>query len=508
MPITVTAVPSVPDDAGLVGVPIASDATIDDELADQGFEGKLGQTARVNGRIAVGVGPAGAVDAEVIRRASAALVKAAWKRPAVVSSLLEAVPADGDRVGAAQAAAEGALLAAYRFGRYKKDAGEAVLGSVTLVAKGGKRVRDAVDRGVLVANAVTFARDLINTPAGDLTPALFADRAVEVATAAGLGVEVIDEKQAAKLGLGGLVGVGKGSENPPRMVKLTYVPTAKPRGHLALVGKGITFDSGGLSIKTGDGMMTMKTDMSGAAAVLATMSVLPTLAPPVQVTGYLCLAENMLSGRAIRPGDVLRIKNGTTVEVLNTDAEGRLVLADGLAYALEGGRPDAMVDIATLTGAIAVALGRRTAGLFSSDDALAAALGEAASRAGERVWRLPLVEDYRPALASSVADLTNVGKAPETSAGSITAALFLREFSGGVPWAHLDIANTARSDADDGEISKGGTGWGVRTLLAWLAGPDTPDTSYSPGTSYTPGARDIRDAPDVPGVPSAPAASR
>ena len=467
MPITVTAVPSVPDDAGLVGVPIASDAAIDDELADQGFEGKLGQTARVNGRIAVGVGPAGAVDAEVIRRASAALVKAAWKRPAVVSSLLEALPADGGRVGAAQAAAEGALLAAYRFGRYKKDAGEAVLGSVTLVAKGGKRVRDAVDRGVLVANAVTFARDLINTPAGDLTPALFADRAVEVATAAGLGVEVIDEKQAAKLGLGGLVGVGKGSENPPRMVKLTYVPTAKPRGHLALVGKGITFDSGGLSIKTGDGMMTMKTDMSGAAAVLATMSVLPTLAPPVRVTGYLCLAENMLSGRAIRPGDVLRIKNGTTVEVLNTDAEGRLVLADGLSLAAAD-QPDAIVDIATLTGACMVALGPRIAGLMGNDDGWSAQVQAAADRADEAVWPLPLPTEYRKDLESEVADLKNV--ASGRGGGALHAGLFLQEFVDGTPWVHLDIAGPSRYESDDAYVPKGGTGFGVRTLVETVTG--------------------------------------
>jgi len=363
----------------------------------------------------------------------------------------------------------------------------------------------AVELGLALARAVFLARDLINMPSLVKTPEWLAERAVEVARAAGLSARVVEPDELAAGGFGGLVAVGSGSPRGPRLVELGYAGPdgpdgpSGPRPHRVLVGKGVTFDSGGLSLKPPLGMTEMKTDMSGAAAVLATLSACAAFGVAGDVRGVLCLAENMIDGAAMRPGDVITTRSGRTVEVLNTDAEGRLVLADGLAYALEGGRPDAMVDIATLTGAIAVALGRRTAGLFSSDDALAAALGEAASRAGERVWRLPLVEDYRPALASSVADLTNVGKAPETSAGSITAALFLREFSGGVPWAHLDIANTARSDADDGEISKGGTGWGVRTLLAWLAGPDT---------SYTPGARDIRDAPDVPGVPSAPAASR
>jgi leucyl aminopeptidase len=415
MPLTVTAVPA-PDDA-IVGYPVASDESVDPALAEQGFEGRVGQTARADGGIAVGVGPAADVDAEVIRRASAALVKAAGTRSSITSVLLDAVPTGGDRVGAAQAAAEGSVLAGYRFASYKSNGSAPALADLAIVAKGGKRVRDAVDRGARIAESVAFARDLVNTPAADLTPSVFADRAREVAKAAGLGIEVIDEKKAEKLGLGGLLGVGKASENPPRMVKLTYVPSGRSRGHVALVGKGITFDSGGLTLKPYEGMLAMKTDMSGAAAVLAAMSLLPELAPPVQVTGYLCLAENMVSGRSIRPGDVLRIKNGTTVEVLNTDAEGRLVLADGLSLAAAE-QPDAIVDVATLTGACMVALGPRIAGLMGNDEGWVDQVRAAADRASEAVWPLPLPVQYRKDIDSDVADLKNVGG---RNGGALTA---------------------------------------------------------------------------------------
>jgi leucyl aminopeptidase len=405
------------------------------------------------------------VTPEVLRRASAAAAKAASKSSSLVSLLLDAVPADGDRAAAAQAAAEGALLGTYRFGRYKKDAKEPALQTVSLVAKGGKRVRDAVDRGAAVAGAVMMARDLVNTPAGDLTPPMFADLALQVGRDAGLKVEVLDEKKAEKAGLGGLLGVGKGSDNPPRMVKLTYMPAGRSRGHVALVGKGITFDSGGLSIKPGEGMMTMKIDMAGAAAVLGTMSILPTLATPVQVTAYLCLAENMLSGRATRPGDVLRIKNGTTVEVLNTDAEGRLVLADGLSLAVDQD-PDAIVDLATLTGACMVALGSRIAGLMGNNDGWSEQVRAAADRAGEPVWPLPLPSEYRKELESEIADLKNIGG---RYGGALTAGLFLQEFVDGRPWVHLDIAGPARSESDDAYVPKGGSGFGVRTLVELLS---------------------------------------
>jgi leucyl aminopeptidase len=398
----------------------------------------------------------------VLRRASAALVKATWKRSTIASLLLDAVPADGDRAAAAQAVAEGTVLGSYRYGRYKKDAGATTLTSVAVVAKGGKRVADAVGRGAAIAAAVVLARDLVNTPAGDLTPPMLADVAVQVAAEAGLTIEVIDEKQAKKLGLGGILGVGGASDNPPRMVKLTYTPAGRARGHLALVGKGITFDSGGLSIKTGDGMIGMKGDMAGAAAVLAAMSVLPAVNAPVQVTGYLCLAENMINGRAIRPGDVLTIKNGTTVEVLNTDAEGRLVLADGLSLATAE-KPDAIIDLATLTGACMVALGPTIAGLMGNDDGLVAQVSAAADRASEAVWHLPLPKSYRKDLDSDIADLKNI--AGGRYGGALHAGLFLQEFVDGTPWVHLDIAGPADAKSDDGYTQKGASGFGVRTIV-------------------------------------------
>jgi leucyl aminopeptidase len=336
---------------------------------------------------------------------------------------------------------------------------------------------EAVRRASVLARAVLTARDLINTPSLVKSPEWLASRAMAAARAAGLDASMLDAKELAAGGFGGLTHVGIGSSRPPYLVELRYEGPPAEDGpasrHRVLVGKGITFDSGGLSLKPPGSMTSMKTDMSGAAAVLATMAALPELGAPGKVTGLLCIAENMIGATAVRPGDVISCWGGTTVEVLNTDAEGRLVLADGLAYAAGALGAEVLVDLATLTGAVSVALGRRTAGLFASDDALAGELTAAAERAGERVWRLPLVEEYRPALESTVADLSNIGRALDVGAGSISAALFLREFTAGLPWAHLDIAGTARSDADDAEITRGGTGWGVRTLLRWLTdGPE------------------------------------
>ncbi len=366
--------------------------------------------------------------------------------------------------------------------------------------------RAAVRAARAVGTAVYIARDLVNTPSLVKSPEWLADRAVRIATAAGLTASVLGPRELAEQGFGGLTAVGQGSPRPPRLVRIEYDGSgtngsradgsgehvAGEHGadrHRVLVGKGITFDSGGLSLKPPVSMIGMKTDMAGAAAVLGAMTALPVLGVPGRVTGLLCLAENMIGAAAMRPGDVITCWGGTTVEVLNTDAEGRLVLADGLAYAAGALGADVIVDLATLTGAIAVALGRRTAGLFSSDDDLAQALSAAAGAAGEALWRLPLTEDYRPALDSPVADLANIGRALDVGGGSITAALFLREFAGGRPWAHLDIAGTARADSDDGEISRGGTGWGVRTLLSWLAPqPAAVVPSPTPAGQCPPGA--------------------
>jgi leucyl aminopeptidase len=290
---------------------------------------------------------------------------------------------------------------------------------------------------------------------------------LKLAKKSSVEVRVFDEKEMAARGFGGVLAVGQGSSRPPRFLQLTYAP-ARARTHVVLVGKGITFDSGGLSLKPNEGMAAMKTDMAAGAAVLATLLALPSLGLRLRVTGLVPVAENLPSGNAMRPGDVIRHYGGRTVEVLNTDAEGRLVLADALAYADAELEPDYLIDLATLTGAIGIALGKKTAGLFSTDDGLAKSLLDAAESAGERLWRMPLVEEYRADLDSDVADLRNIGG--PNSGGAIVAGLFLREFVGDRRWAHLDIASAARSDSEDEETTKGATGFGVRTLLTWLEG--------------------------------------
>ncbi len=358
--------------------------------------------------------------------------------------------------------------------------GEAALGAREVLARATRRSvaewRDAVAAGVAAAQATCLARDLVNEPGGSLTAPVLAERAAEVAAGAGLGCTIHDEKAARKLGLTGLLTVNRGSAVPARYVELTYEPAKVAKGTptIALVGKGITFDAGGLSIKTADGMATMKCDMGGAAAVLGAMSACAALHVPVRVEGHLPLTDNMLGGDAMRVGDVIRHYGGSTTEVLNTDAEGRLILADALAYATETRKghaaPDAAIDLATLTGACMVALGSRTAGLFSADDGLAERLSEAALRAGEAVWRMPLAEGERHRIESKIADRKNTGY---KHGGAIHAALFLSDFvADGVPWAHLDIAGPAfNEEGDDADTPAGGTGFGVRTLLEALTAP-------------------------------------
>ena len=479
MTLPVSLVDQVPDGLDVLGVPVAKGPVLTgdghglsvEDLESRGFEGNVGETLGLPGPgrttvMAVGVGEADDVTPDVLRRAAGALVRASWKRGSAATNLLDALPAGGDRAAAGRAVAEGAGLAAYRFTRYKSDPDPCRLESLALVA-GGDGLAGALERAGATVEAVCLARDLVNEPAGSLSPSDLADRARAVAEQVDLGVEILDEVEAANLGLGGLLGVAQGSDQPCRLIKLTYDPPGATRT-VALVGKGITFDSGGLSIKTADGMMGMKTDMGGGAAVIGAMSALPALAPAVKVIGFVPATENMPGGRAIKPGDVLKTRNGTTVEVLNTDAEGRLVLADGLALAVEE-QPDAIVDLATLTGACIVALGAKITGLMGNDDDLVAAVRSAAERAGEPAWPLPLPKEYRKQLDSEVADLKNIGG---RSAGALTAGLFLQEFVGDVPWVHLDIAGPSRSEEDDGPVVKGATGVGVRTLLELLAGDD------------------------------------
>jgi leucyl aminopeptidase len=309
-------------------------------------------------------------------------------------------------------------------------------------------------------------RDLVNTPPGDKRPPVLAEKAAAVGEAAGLTVNILDEDALAEGGFGGILGVGQGSSAPPRLVELTYDPEGAS-GHVVLVGKGITFDSGGLSLKPANSMMTMKMDMAGAASVLGVMSVLGDLGVTVKVTGLMALAENMPSGEATRVSDVLTHRGGKTVEVMNTDAEGRLVLGDALAYATEM-EPDAIIDLATLTGAQIVALGNRIAGLMGNNPALVEEIKSAATTAGEQMWELPLPDEYEDHMRSEVADFRNIGKPMQ--AGTIIGGLYLRKFVGDTPWAHLDIAGPAFSEEGDGWYTpKGGTGMGVRTLIALLS---------------------------------------
>jgi leucyl aminopeptidase len=363
---------------------------------------------------------------------------------------------------------ESLLLAVYRPPRVGLGSKDRGLMHLTAL---GPWPQAVLDEAASTATMVHRARDWANTPADRLSPKALARQAERHARKSGLTARVRQSQELRHDGFGGLVAVGQGSSRPPCLVELTYEPPStvgSPRRHVVLVGKGVTFDSGGLSLKPADAMKMMKTDMAGAAAVLATVLSLPTFDVGVRVTALLALAENLPSGSAYRPGDVLTAFGGTTIEVSNTDAEGRLVLADALAYAAQELAPDVIVDVATLTGAASVGLGRRHAALFTADDALASALVTAGERAGDRVWRLPLVDDYRPALESTVADVCHVTKDPRLGGGAITAALFLQKFVGDVPWAHLDIAGPARAEADEQEVTRGATGFGARLLLRWL----------------------------------------
>ena len=359
----------------------------------------------------------------------------------------------------AEAVALGALLGAYSFRRYRTTS--AAPGNSEVIVHTARDL--ATDRARILAEAMTLVRDLVNTAPADMVPADLAAVAQQTASASGLGVLVLDENELAKEEYGGILAVGMGSAHPPRLVRLEY-SHPEATSTVVFAGKGITFDSGGLSLKPPKAMETMKADMSGAAAVLGAFQAIAALGPVVNVVGYLPLAENMPGGGAQRPSDVITIYGGKTVEVLNTDAEGRLVLADALARS-GADAPALLIDVATLTGAATVALGTRMSGVMASDEALAAQVAESAKRAGEAMWPMPLPEDLRKGLDSSVADIANV--AADRAGGMLTAGLFLREFvPDGVRWAHLDIAGPAFNDGGAyGYTPKGGTGAAVRTLV-------------------------------------------
>ncbi len=472
--ITVDVVKSLPRTVEAIGLPVATTGAVPRQLglsravlASHGFEGKAGQVLVVPAGtgptlIAVGIGDPAAISANSLRNAAAALVRAAGKRTSLATALADIEGVDSKAAG--QAIVEGVLLAAYKYIGLKTDtSGATALTHVSLVAgdKRGPGVRAGVERGQVTARAVVLARDLANTPPAYLTARKMAERAVAVAAASGIGVEVFDKDKLLAMGCGGMIGVNQGSVEPPRMVKLTYTPK-NPTGHLVLVGKGVMYDSGGISLKPSDGMhVKMKMDMSGAAAVLGAMSTLKALKCRAQVTGYLMCTDNLPSGSAFKLGDVLTFRNGKTAEIHNTDAEGRLVLADGLSLAVEDGA-DAIVDIATLTGAAVAALGPRMAAVLGNDQPFVDKVKAAAARADEPMWQLPLAKEYRKLLDSQVADMKNIGG---PYGGAITAALFLNEFVGTTPWAHLDIAGPMDVDSDDGWLSRGATGYGTRTLI-------------------------------------------
>ena len=474
---------TLPDHLDAVGAGVFSDRLEAGEapdgvdagfLATQGFTGEPGQSCVVPGAggqvvVALGLGPAADATVATYRKAAAALARATSRQTHLVLDLLDTVPEHLDRPAVAQALAEGTVLGAYRYTALKSDPEPHHLESLVVVGKGGNRVQAALERGRAVAEAVCLARDLVNQPGGTLTPIAFATRAEDLAALRHFDIEILDKDDIDEEGLGGLLGVNRGSREEPRFIKLSWDPPGdkKPRGTVALVGKGITFDSGGLSLKPADSMIGMKGDMAGAAVVLATFSALDTVRPRVSVRGYLPLTDNMPGGDATRVGDVLRIRNGKTVEVLNTDAEGRLVLADALALASEEA-PDAVIDLATLTGACMVALGMKVAGLMGNNEALMDQVRAAAEAESEPVWPLPLPADMRRQIDSEVADMKNVASA--RWGGALIAGVFLQEFVGeGIPWAHLDIAGPADAAEEDGETRKGGTGFGVRTLLRLLA---------------------------------------
>jgi leucyl aminopeptidase len=451
-------------------------------LASEKFEVKPDQLSYVHtgGKIpaervlVVGLGPhrrsdRTRADAEPMRRAVSAAVRRARDLGAATVAVF--VPPDGlSPRERAQAIVEGGLLGTYRFEKYLKEKNGKAVRTLTVLepdrrsAAGG---RDGVRLGQIWAEATCLTRDLVNEPANVVTPTFRARRAGEIAREGGLKLKVMDRAECARMGMGAYVGVAQGSEEPPKFIHLTYTPAGRARRRVAIIGKGITFDSG--RSEEADACCVHEGRRRGRRGV----GLLPALGrpgPPVEVHSLIAATDNMPSGTAQRPGDVVRAMNGLTVEIGNTDAEGRLTLADALSYAVRHVKPDEMIDMATLTGAVVIALGQGVSGMMASNDALAARVLAAADGAGERMWRLPLHDEYKEGLKSDVADLNNISS--QRGAGAIVAALFMREFTAGVPWAHLDIAGTAFTERELPLEPKGGTGVTLRTLLGYIAALD------------------------------------
>jgi leucyl aminopeptidase len=439
------------------------------EVRRQGFRGAEGEVAvfQAHGRLAArhvllcGVDPA--AGAETWYKVADAVVTRSRELNAQKAAIV--LPAPTGSAEAVAAVAEGLTLSSYRFETLKSAADRRPrLQRVQLFGPSDAGTPAALARAGIVARATCYARDLINLPAGIVTPSYLAREARRIARAQRLRARILTRPAIQRAGMGALLGVAQGSAQPPCFIELVYQPRAKVRRRIALAGKGITFDSGGLSIKSADNMQSQKRDMAGGAAVLAVMSAVRDLGIAAEVRAYVPATENMPSGQAMKPGDVVRAYNGKTIEVLNTDAEGRLVLADALAYAAAA-KPDTLIDLATLTAAVRTALGPRYAGIMGTEAELVRGLIAAGRDCGEHLWELPLVAAYRPDLDSTVADIKNIG---DGGAGTIVAGLFLREFTAGVPWAHIDFSSTATTDKAFAAHPRGATGFGVRTLLRYL----------------------------------------
>lgn len=440
-------------------------------IADVDFKGKEGSTAaaRVGGGssirkvILVGLGQSDSLRLDGVRRAAAAIARTARKERCKTLGI--SLPVwNADPAKTAQAIAEGVELALYQDLRFKSEPDEkAGVEQVELLGFDGQD--DAITLARQICSGVILARELVAAPANVVTPITLAETATTIAQDYGLNLEILEQEECEKLGMGAFLGVAKASDLPPKFIHLTYKPDGTPRRKLAIIGKGLTFDSGGFNIKVaGSGIEMMKTDMGGAGATLGAAKAIAQLKPDVEVHFITAATENMISGHAMHPGDILTASNGKTIEINNTDAEGRLTLADALVFAEKLG-VDAIIDLATLTGACVIALGDDIAGLWSSDDAIANQLTQASEIAGEKLWRLPMEEKYFEGLKSGIADLKNTGPRP---GGAITAALFLKEFVKETPWAHLDIAGPVWADKENGYNSAGATGFGVRTLVNWV----------------------------------------
>jgi leucyl aminopeptidase len=413
----------------------------------------------------VGLGDESATD---FRRAGASLARATFDRDTVASTIAAAGDSD-----ALTAFVVGAMLGSFVFHWRSHGPEHEPPRRMVLAGQSASDHSADLERGLELGGAGWRARMLATVPSNLKSPQWLAEQAELIAAEHGLTCEVWDEVRLAKQGFGGIVAVGQASATPPRLIRLDYAPpkSARKAPRVVLVGKGITFDSGGLSIKPGEAMSTMKRDMTGGAVVMAVLAALGRLGCPLRVTALVPAAENAIAGNALRPGDVVTHYGGRTSEVLNTDAEGRVVMADAMAYAVEKLDPAVLVDVATLTGAIKVALGQRVGGYFANDEALAARLFAAGEAAGEPLWRMPLEADYEDVLSSTIADAKNSPGGP----GAITAALYLQHFAGAVPWAHLDLASVGDSPADSYEWTTGPSGFGARALLDWLTGPDPLD---------------------------------